>query len=104
MTIWVCGEVLVDLIPDANNPGNRYGVIGGGPENTAIALARLGHEVQFIDGISTDDWGVAAKNELNLDGVGTKFCKFSDKPTCQTIVTLDDQGFYGLGYFNRNTQ
>lgn len=92
MTIWVCGEVLVDLIPDANNPGNRYGVIGGGPENTAIALARLGHEVQFIDGISTDDWGVAAKNELNLDGVGTKFSKFSDKPTCQAIVTLDDQG------------
>jgi fructokinase len=83
--MWVCGEVLVDLI-------NGVGHIGGGPENTAIALARLGHQVEFIDGISSDQWGVAAKNELNLDGVGTRFCKFSDKPTCQAIVTLDQNG------------
>lgn len=93
MTIWVCGEVLVDLIPDATNPGGqRVGVIGGGPENTAIALARLGHQVEFIDGISTDKWGVAAKAELDADGVGTRFCKFSDLPTCQAIVTLNENG------------
>ena len=85
MTMWVCGEVLVDLI-------NGVGHIGGGPENTAIALARLGHQVEFIDGISSDQWGIAAKDELNLDGVGTRFCKFSDKPTCQAIVTLDQNG------------
>ena len=92
--MWVCGEVLVDLIPDTTKPGSteRIGIIGGGPENTAIALARLGHAVEFIDGISTDKWGEAAKNELHLDGVGTRFCKFSDKPTCQAIVTLDEKG------------
>ena len=83
--MWVCGEVLVDLI-------NGVGHIGGGPENTAIALARLGHQVEFIDGISSDQWGIAAKDELKLDGVGTRFCKFSDKPTCQAIVTLDQNG------------
>ena len=89
--MWVCGEVLVDLIPQ---PGSteRVGVIGGGPENTAKALARLGHQVEFIDGISTDIWGVAAKKELDLDGVGTRFAKFSDKPTCQAIVSLDEKG------------
>ena len=89
--MWVCGEVLVDLIPQ---PGSteRVGVIGGGPENTAKALARLGHQVEFIDGISTDKWGVAAKKELDLDGVGTRFVKFSDKPTCQAIVSLDEKG------------
>ena len=85
MTIWVCGEVLVDLIGDA-------GVIGGGPENTAIALARLGHQVEFIDGISTDNWGQLAKQELEADGVGQRFVKFSEKPTCQAIVTLDASG------------
>ena len=92
--MWVCGEVLVDLIPDAGNPDSsiRVGVIGGGPENTAKALARLGHDVEFIDGISSDKWGVAAKAELDADGVGTRFCKFSDKPTCQAIVTLDEKG------------
>lgn len=97
MTIWVCGEVLVDLIPaaesqDKSNGNERVGVIGGGPENTAIALARLGHRVEFIDGISIDKWGVAAKAELDADGVGTKFCKFSDKPTCQANVSLDQNG------------
>ena len=91
MTMWVCGEVLVDLIPQPGS-AERVGVIGGGPENTAIALARLGHQVEFIDGISSDKWGVAAKKELDADGVGTKFCKFSDKPTCQAIVTLDEKG------------
>ena len=77
--MWVCGEVLVDLIPQPGS-AERVGVIGGGPENTAKALARLGHQVEFIDGISTDKWGVAAKKELDLDGVGTRFVKFSDKP------------------------
>ena len=91
MTMWVCGEVLVDLIPQPGS-AERVGVIGGGPENTAIALARLGHRVEFIDGISSDKWGVAAKKELDADGVGTRFCKFSDKPTCQAIVSLDANG------------
>jgi fructokinase len=85
VTIWVCGEVLVDLIGDT-------GVIGGGPENTAIALARLGHQVEFIDGISTDKWGQLAKQELEVDGVGLRFVNFSEKPTCQAIVTLDASG------------
>ena len=91
MAIWVCGEVLVDLIPAAGG-SERVGVIGGGPENTAIALARLGHRVEFIDGISTDEWGLAAKAELDADGVGIRFCMFSDKPTCQAIVSLDESG------------
>jgi fructokinase len=85
MVTWVCGEVLVDLIGDTE-------VIGGGPENTAIALARLGHQVEFIDGISTDNWGQLAKRELELDGVGLRFVKYSDKPTCQAIVSLDTSG------------
>ncbi len=44
MSIWVCGEVLIDELPSG-------AVVGGGPANTAKALARLGHEVAFIDGI-----------------------------------------------------
>jgi len=90
LSIWVAGEVLVDLIPETN--GNRRGVIGGGSANTAKALARLGHQVEFIDGISTDQWGQQAKNELVKDSVGLNFVKYSDKPTCQAIVTLAENG------------
>ena len=90
MTIWVCGEVLIDLIPGAD--GARVGHVGGGPANTAKALARLGRDVQFIAGISTDADGVAARKELLDDEVKLDFALTSDKPTCLAIVSLDANG------------
>jgi fructokinase len=85
VSIWVCGEVLIDILPTS-------AVVGGGPANTAKALARLGYEVDFIDGISTDDYGVSAKKELSRDGVGLGLSLTSDKPTCTATVTLDSKG------------
>ena len=85
MSIWVCGEVLVDVLPSGP-------VVGGGPANTAKALARLGHDVDFIDGISTDAYGVSARKELERDGVGLSLSLTSDKPTCTATVTLDSAG------------
>ena len=67
-------------------------VVGGGPANTAKALARLGYEVDFIDGISTDAYGVAARKELERDGVGLSLALSSEKPTCTATVTLDSKG------------
>ena len=90
MSIWVCGEVLIDLIPGAD--GVRVAHVGGGPANTAKALARLGHDVQFIDGISTDEYGVAARKELLDDEVKLDLALTSDKPTCLAIISLDANG------------
>ncbi len=81
----MCGEVLIDILPTG-------AVVGGGPANTAKALARLGYEVDFIDGISTDAYGVAARKELERDGVGLSLALSSDKPTCTATVTLDSKG------------
>jgi fructokinase len=67
-------------------------VVGGGPANTAKALARLGHDVDFIVGISTDAYGVSARKELERDGVGLSLSLTSDKPTCTATVTLDSNG------------
>jgi fructokinase len=89
--MWVCGEVLVDLLPSSDS-GERVAVIGGGPANTAKALARLGHQVEFIDGISTDHNGKSAQEELRKDGVGLSLSKIGDKPTCQAIISLDENG------------
>ena len=89
--IWVCGEALVDLLPSSDG-GERVAVIGGGPANTAKALARLGHQVEFIDGISTDHYGKSAQEELRKDGVGLSLSNISDKPTCQAIISLDENG------------
>ncbi len=87
--VWVCGEVLIDLIPDGTE---RKAVVGGGPANTAKALAKLGIPNQFIDGISTDKYGQMALKQLHKDGVLLDFVKFSDKPTCLAIVSLNSQG------------
>jgi fructokinase len=85
MSIWVCGEVLIDELPSG-------AVVGGGPANTAKALARLGHEVAFIDGISTDAYGVKARAELVADGVDLSLAMTSDLPTAVAVVTIAADG------------
>ncbi len=90
MSIWVCGEVLIDLIPDGS--GERVPHVGGGPANTAKALARLGHEVYFIDGISSDKYGQLSRQELLDDEVKLDLALNSDKPTCLAIVSLNESG------------
>ncbi len=85
MSIWVCGEVLIDILPTGP-------VVGGGPANTAKALARLGHDVHFIDGISNDAYGQSARAELIRDGVNLDLALTSDKPTCTATVSLDAKG------------
>ena len=90
MSIWVCGEVLIDLIPSAD--GVRVAHVGGGPANTAKALARLGHDVHFIDGISSDEYGQMSRKELLDDEVKLDLALKSDKPTCTAEVTLAADG------------
>jgi fructokinase len=76
---------LIDILPTGP-------VVGGGPANTAKALARLGHDVHFIDGISSDAYGQSARAELLRDGVNLDLALASDKPTCTATVSLDAQG------------
>jgi fructokinase len=87
--VWVCGEVLIDLIPinDRIQP-----IVGGGPANTAKALAKLDVQTQFIDGISTDEYGQLATEHLIKAGVLLDFVKYMDKPTCLATVLIDKNG------------
>jgi fructokinase len=87
--VWVTGEVLIDLIPNGNK---QSAVVGGGPANTAKALAKLGVTTQFIGGISNDHYGRMAKKELILANVLLDFVLFSNKPTCTAKVTLSELG------------
>jgi len=90
VSIWVCGEVLIDLIPDGS--GERVPHVGGGPANTAKALARLGQVVYFIDGISSDKYGQMSRQELLDDEVRLDLALASDKPTCVAIVSINENG------------
>ena len=98
--VWVAGEVLIDLIPDGSD---RTPIVGGGPANTAKALSKLGIDAQFIDGISTDDYGQMAKAELVASGVKLDYVKYSDKPTCLAIVSLSESGSASYEFVIENT-
>jgi fructokinase len=98
--VWVVGEVLIDLIPE----GAYYKtVVGGGPATTAKALAKLGVDTQFLDGISNDEYGQMAKNELVASGIKLDYVKYSDKPTCLAIVSLNDSGSATYEFVIENT-
>jgi fructokinase len=98
--VWVAGEVLIDLIPGISE---RKPIVGGGPANTAKALSKLGLDTQFIDGISSDEYGQMAKDELNTAGVKLDYVKYSDKPTCLAIVSLSDSGSATYEFVIENT-
>jgi fructokinase len=98
--VWVAGEVLIDLIPEG---ADRKPIIGGGPANTAKALAKLGVDTQFIDGISSDQYGQMAKDELKTSGVKLDYVKYSDKQTCLAIVSLSDSGSATYEFVIENT-
>ena len=85
MSVWVCGEALVDVLPDGAQ-------VGGGPANTAKALARLGRSVEFIGGISRDHYGDQIAREMRHVGVDLRHSHFSEEPTATAKVTLDEKG------------
>jgi len=87
--VWVVGEVLIDLIP---NGSEHFAVVGGGPANTAKALAKLGVKTYFIDGVSSDRYGQMAMAELLSANVLLDYVQFSNKPTCTAKVTLSKSG------------
>ena len=98
--VWVVGEVLIDLIPEG---ADRKPVVGGGPANTAKALSKLGFNTQFIDGISTDQYGQMAKKDLISASLKLDYVKYSDKPTCLATVSISDSGSASYEFVIENT-
>ena len=98
--VWVVGEVLIDLIPDADQ---HLAIVGGGPANTAKALAKLGVKTHFIDGISNDEYGRMAKAELLAANVLLDYAQYSNKPTCTAKVTLSKSGSASYEFVIKDT-
>jgi fructokinase len=88
--VWVVGEALIDLVPGPSGAVER--IVGGGPANTAKALAGFGFETSFVGGISSDEFGGSIWAELSGAGVDLSLVKFSDLPTATAKVSLDLDG------------
>ncbi len=78
----------MDLIPVAG--GERVPMVGGGPANTAKAVARLGYQTYFVGGISSDDYGKAIEEELVGSGVDLSLVYRGNESTALAIATIDE--------------
>ncbi len=87
--IWVAGEALIDLLPGTDS---QVPIVGGGPANTAKALASLGLSVSFVGGISSDQYGVLIESELTSYGVDLSLISRSELSTALAVVSLDSDG------------
>lgn len=85
----VLGEALVDLYQaECDGEVVFRPMVGGAPLNVACGLARLGTQVEFIAGISTDTLGERILDVLSGAGVGTSRCVRVDVPTALAVTSL----------------
>jgi fructokinase len=99
--IVVCGEALIDIVPAAD--GTRKPMPGGGPFNTARALARLGAPTAFLGRLSTDAFGVMLAQQLKADGADLSLVSYGPESTTLAVAELDGQGLAEYDFFVKGT-
>lgn len=106
MRFVVCGEALIDLLQlapqsdDEGGDGSRpyfrtlwEAQSAGGPMNTAVALAQLGDDVQFLGRFSTDVYADQLTRHLEDCRVGLDLAVTAPgQPTSLAVVSLDAHG------------
>jgi len=88
--IVVCGEALIDMI--SNGDGTQRAAPGGGPFNTARALARLGVPTAFFGRLSEDVFGRQLAESLLADGVSLELVSIGPESTTIAIADVDSEG------------
>lgn len=88
--IVVAGEALVDVI--TRRDGSIVTVPGGGPFNTARAIARLDVPVSWAGVLSVDEHGESMARSLAADGVSLDLVQRTDLPTTRAFAELDHHG------------
>lgn len=87
--IVVCGEALIDLVAEGDVMRPHR---GGGPYNSAVALARLGVDTAFLGRFSTDPFGQGLRRGLAENGVDMRYALSGDEPTPLALVQIGDGG------------
>ena len=82
--ILVCGEALIDMI--RNRDGPPMAAPGGGPFNTARALARLGVPTAFLGRLSGDAFGRRLASLLVSDGANLELASIGGEPTTTAVA------------------
>jgi fructokinase len=87
--IVVCGEALIDLVI---KDGSQTPSPGGGPFNTARALARLDVPTAFLGHLSYDEFGRLLADRLRTDGASLALATFGTEPTTTAIAHIGPDG------------
>ena len=99
--ILVCGEALVDAV---NNPdGSQRLMPGGGPFNTARALARFRVPTAFLGHLSTDASGCMLAELLAAEGANLDLVTYGSEPTTVALAEVDQDGLAKYEFFVEGT-
>ncbi|TMF00522.1 MAG: hypothetical protein E6I39_05210 [Chloroflexi bacterium] len=88
--IVVCGEALIDVVH--NGDGTQRATPGGGPFNTARALARLGVPTAFLGHLSDDKVGRELAQLLVSDGASLELATIGNEKTTIAVADVDPEG------------
>ncbi|MEO3867955.1 carbohydrate kinase [Nonomuraea sp. B12E4] len=108
--IAVLGECVADGFTERHPGPSRDGAAGlelrvlpgGGPANTAVALARLGTPTRFLGRVSGDVFGALFRDHLTASGVDLTASVTAGEPSTLAVAALDARGqaeytFYAEG-------
>ncbi|NLU76745.1 carbohydrate kinase [Streptomyces sp. HNM0575] len=105
----VLGECVADAFvrPPATDPGTPaigLDVLpGGGPANTAVALARLATPTRFLGRVSEDVFGRLFRDHLATSGVDLSRTVTASEPSTLAVADLDDDGRADYSFHAENT-
>ncbi|WP_416983478.1 carbohydrate kinase family protein [Streptomyces sp. T028] len=101
--ITVIGECVADAFTDPARSAPAQLALnvlpGGGPANTALALARLGTPTRFLARLSNDLFGTLFRNHLTASGVDLSGSVNAPEPSTLAIANLDEQGQATYSFF-----
>ncbi|GGQ96408.1 carbohydrate kinase family protein [Kitasatospora griseola] len=106
-SITVVGECVADAFvePGAARPGELALRVlpGGGPANTAVALARLGTPTRFLGRISGDPFGELFRAHLAGSGVELSGAVRAAEPSTLALAALDGDGHADYSFHAEGT-
>ncbi|MFI8321649.1 carbohydrate kinase [Streptomyces sp. NPDC085529] len=104
--VTVLGECVADAFTaPATAPGELALRVlpGGGPANTAVALARLGTPARFLARLSDDVFGRLFRGHLESSGVDLSAAVRATEPSTLAVAELDAQGRAEYSFHARGT-
>lgn len=106
-TIAVVGEIVADAVLPVHGivDGAAHLTVhpGGGPANTAVAMARLGSTARYAGRISAGSFGQMARAKLVASGVDVSASQDAVEPQTLAVARLSESGAASYEFYVQGT-